>query len=254
MAIGLSRFFGIQLPLNFNSPYKSRNIIEFWRRWHMTLSRFLRDYLYIAIGGNQKGQLRRYFNLGATMVLGGLWHGAGWNFVIWGSLHGAYLMINHAWNYFCKFIPKLSFLGRIPGLSIALTFFFVCIAWVFFRSSELHRAVNIIQGLFGVNGIALPDSIGAQIGGLKSILENLGIHFYLGGGTRFIQTYFLIIFAAVICFCFPNTQEIMENFEPALDHYPHSADVRNTQKRYDGHPQFVGLLLLEFCSRLVYYR
>ncbi len=97
MAIGLSKMFGIDLPLNFNSPYKAPNIIEFWRRWHMTLSQFLRDYLYIPLGGNRKGVGRRYANLMLTMLLGGLWHGASWTFVIWGALHGAFLMINHGW-------------------------------------------------------------------------------------------------------------------------------------------------------------
>ncbi len=100
MAVGLSKIFNIDLPLNFNSPYKAHNIVEFWRRWHMTLSRFLRDYLYIPLGGNRHGRLRRYANLLTTMLLGGLWHGAGWNFVIWGGLHGLYLVCNHAWQSF----------------------------------------------------------------------------------------------------------------------------------------------------------
>ena len=98
MAIGLSRLFGITLPVNFNSPYKATNIIEFWRRWHITLSRFLRDYLYIPLGGNRHGPLRRYANLLVTMLLGGFWHGAGWTFVVWGALHGCYLAINHVWR------------------------------------------------------------------------------------------------------------------------------------------------------------
>lgn len=98
MALGIARLFGIRLPLNFNSPYKSLCIIEFWRRWHITLSTFLRDYLYFPLGGNRKGASRRYINLTATMILGGLWHGASWNFVIWGALHGIYLIINHAWR------------------------------------------------------------------------------------------------------------------------------------------------------------
>src|SRR6185295_4237272 len=98
MAIGLSRMFGVRLPLNFDSPYKAVNIIDFWRRWHMTLSRFLRDYLYFPLGGNRRGKARRYLNLMITMLLGGLWHGAGWTFVIWGGLHGLYLVINHAWQ------------------------------------------------------------------------------------------------------------------------------------------------------------
>src|SRR5471032_1107650 len=98
MAIGLARMVGIHLPINFNSPYQAPNIIEFWRRWHMTLSRFLRDYLYIPLGGNRKGNMRRYVNLLATMVLGGLWHGANWTFLIWGALHGAFLTVNHLWR------------------------------------------------------------------------------------------------------------------------------------------------------------
>ncbi len=96
MAIGSARLFGIRLPENFRSPYKSASIIDFWRRWHMTLSRFLRDYLYISLGGNRHGSSRRYLNLVITMLLGGLWHGAAWTFVIWGGLHGLYLCINHA--------------------------------------------------------------------------------------------------------------------------------------------------------------
>ena len=99
MAIGAARVFGVRLPVNFFSPYKSTSIIEFWRRWHMTLSQFLRDYLYIALGGNRKGKYRRYVNLFLTMLLGGLWHGAGWPFVVWGGLHGGYLMINHGWRH-----------------------------------------------------------------------------------------------------------------------------------------------------------
>src|ERR1700744_2641303 len=98
MAVGLALLFGIRLPVNFRSPYKAASIIEFWRRWHVTLSRFLRDYLYIPLGGNRHGEGRRYLNLFLTMLLGGLWHGAGWNFLVWGGLHGIYLCVNHLWQ------------------------------------------------------------------------------------------------------------------------------------------------------------
>src|SRR6185369_3231594 len=94
MAMGLSRMFGIDLPANFNSPYKAASLIEFWRRWHISLSRFLRDYLYIPLGGNRHGAPRRYLHLMVTMVLGGLWHGAGWTYVVWGGLHGLGLCLN----------------------------------------------------------------------------------------------------------------------------------------------------------------
>ena len=105
MAIGISLMFGIFLPLNFNSPYKATSIIDFWRRWHMTLSQFLRDYLYIPLGGNRRGPALRYVNLMITMLLGGLWHGAAWTFVVWGALHGVYLCVNHAWNNFGPEVP-----------------------------------------------------------------------------------------------------------------------------------------------------
>ena len=220
MAIGLSRLFGIRLPLNFHSPYKSVNITEFWRRWHMTLSRFLRDYLYIALGGNRHGAARRYFNLMATMVLGGLWHGAGWNFVIWGFLHGAYLMVNHAWAALAARL-RLDTGGRSwRAGGLLLTFGAVCVAWVFFRATDVGRAADIVRGMFGAHGIGLPDSIGNRLGGLRAHLEQAGIVFYLGGGTRFLQTWGWVMLAAAIAFLLPNTQQIMGRYTPALDYDP----------------------------------
>jgi alginate O-acetyltransferase complex protein AlgI len=220
MAIGLSRVFGIRLPLNFNSPYKSASITDFWRRWHMTLSRFLRDYLYIALGGNRHGAPRRYANLMATMVLGGLWHGAGANFIVWGFLHGAYLMLHHAWTALAARL-RIHSGGRAWNLcGVLLTFIAVCVAWVFFRSSDLGRAVTIVQGMFGAWGVALPDAIGNQLGGLRAPLEQHGISFYLGGGTRFIQAWSSIAVGAALAFLFPNTQQIMGRFDPALDYQP----------------------------------
>src|ERR1700733_6779092 len=136
MAIGISLMFGIFLPLNFNSPYKATSIIDFWRRWHMTLSQFLRDYLYIPLGGNRHGRVLRYVNLGITMVLGGLWHGAAWTFVIWGALHGVYLCGIHAWTHFGpKPSPRFARLADIAG--VILTFSAVVIAWVFFRAPDM---------------------------------------------------------------------------------------------------------------------
>src|SRR3954454_14507383 len=128
MAVGLALLFGIRLPVNFRSPYQATSIIEFWRRWHITLSRFLRDYLYIPLGGNRRGEARRYVNLLLTMLLGGLWHGAAWNFVIWGGLHGAYLCLNHLWRAWRGDGGRPSMLAKV--LCWALTFFAVVIAWV----------------------------------------------------------------------------------------------------------------------------
>ena len=145
MAIGLALLFGIRLPINFDSPYKSFSITEFWRRWHITLSRFLRDYLYIPLGGNRKGEARRYGNLLTVMFLGGLWHGAGWPFVIWGTAHGAMLSVNHLWQKAGETRPRL----RLPGwVAWALTFLCVVITWVFFRASSLQSALAVLNSMF----------------------------------------------------------------------------------------------------------
>jgi alginate O-acetyltransferase complex protein AlgI len=154
MAVGLSRLIGVRLPFNFNTPYCAASIIEFWRRWHMTLSRFLRDYLYFALGGNRHGAVRRYLNLMITMLLGGLWHGASWTFVIWGGLHGIYLMINHAWRFVSepfghragdRASSMLRLAGRVLGTLIVLLC--VAVAWVFFRARSAAAALHILRSL-----------------------------------------------------------------------------------------------------------
>ncbi|MEP6501847.1 MAG: MBOAT family O-acyltransferase [Betaproteobacteria bacterium] len=162
MAIGISLLFGIFLPLNFNSPYKATSIIDFWRRWHISLSTFLRDYLYIPLGGGRKGRARRYVNLWITMVLGGLWHGASWTFVLWGVAHGSYLMINHAWRHFVGEDRVYGPLGRLACW--ALTFLGVVFAWVLFRAPDIGTASRIYQGLLGLNGLSLPTSLRALAG------------------------------------------------------------------------------------------
>ena len=144
MAIGLALLFGIRLPLNFYSPYKALNIIDFWNRWHMSLSRFLFSYLYIPLGGNRKGVIRQCINIMIVMCLGGLWHGAGWGFVIWGALHGTYLIINHLWRLFRAWlgqdINKTTTMGVF--FSRGLTFILVVIAWVFFHAESLTVATK----------------------------------------------------------------------------------------------------------------
>src|SRR3954447_7675824 len=153
MAIGLALLFGIRLPVNFRSPYKASSIIEFWRRWHITLSRFLRDYLYVPLGGNRLGNARRYLNLLVTMLLGGLWHGAGWNFLVWGGLHGIYLGINHLWRRRSGSKPDAAASGWIAtGAGWAATFFAVVVAWVFFRARTTAGAWQMLEGLFGAAG------------------------------------------------------------------------------------------------------
>ena len=211
MAIGLGRMFGIRLPINFDSPYKAVNIIDFWRRWHITLSRFLRDYLYIPLGGSRLGVPRRYANLMITMLLGGLWHGAGWTFVLWGGLHGLFLVINHAWQGLRRTLghdlTRSTWPGRVAGRT--LTFVVVVCAWVCFRAQGLEAAERILSGMVGVNGVWLPASYLHLFGPLGPVLEGFGWRFetldaLLFGGIA--ETSWLVALLA-IAFLLPNTQE-----------------------------------------------
>jgi D-alanyl-lipoteichoic acid acyltransferase DltB (MBOAT superfamily) len=160
MALGLARCLGYRLPVNFNGPYKSASVVEFWRRWHITLSHFLRDHLYIPLGGNRKGETRRSINLMTTMLLGGLWHGAAWTFVIWGGLHGLGLTVNHYW---AKWGPKGWFDGRRKVIAVGLTFAFTTIAWVFFRAESWSGAGRILAGMFGFSGLGLDGVSGEAV-------------------------------------------------------------------------------------------
>ncbi|NEP78081.1 MAG: MBOAT family protein [Okeania sp. SIO3B3] len=218
MAIGAARMFGIKLPVNFNSPYKAINISDFWRRWHITLSNFLRDYLYIPLGGNRQGDIRRKINLIITMLLGGLWHGAGWNFVFWGGLHGTYLVIHRQWQKFLKFLgydlSKSYWWSR--GIGTLITFLSVVIAWIFFRAANMNTAFLILEGMSGFNGIILPMPLQKYL----SFLSNWGIKFEGTGTFGFAVSDALIwIFSLLlIVWLIPNTQQWMENYEPALNY------------------------------------
>ena len=182
MAIGISLMFGIFLPLNFNSPYKATSIIDFWRRWHMTLSQFLRDYLYIPLGGNRHGRTLRYVNLMITMLLGGLWHGAAWTFVVWGALHGAYLCVNHAWsNYGPAVAPRFARIAN--AAAFALTFVSVVVAWVFFRADSISSATFVLSRMADPTNIVF-------------------------GRGEMANALFIAVYAAIAWFT-PNTQAIM---------------------------------------------
>ena len=215
MAIGTARLFGIKLPLNFNSPYQSLNIADFWRRWHMTLSRFLRDYLYIPLGGNRRGPTRRYVNLMVTMLLGGLWHGAGWTFVLWGGVHGLTLVLHQGWT---RIVPSgLIHYLLYRQLAWAITFLLVVVTWVLFRAQTIDGAGTMLAGMFGINGIAIPPAIAARLGWLWDILAGLGITTSGGGGAAFIGTWLWIIALFTVARVAPNTQEIMSRVGPALN-------------------------------------
>jgi alginate O-acetyltransferase complex protein AlgI len=169
MAIGLALMIGFVFPENFNDPYTSGSITEFWKRWHMSLSNWLREYLYIALGGNRKGHARTYVNLFLTMLLGGLWHGANWTFVLWGAWHGGILALERYWGE--RFGKPL-----LPGwLAVVKTMFFVILGWVMFRALDFAEAMRMFQGMFGLNGIGLTPSVAWQVTGERIVMLILGI-------------------------------------------------------------------------------
>lgn len=182
MAIGIALLFNIKLPVNFNSPYKSVSIQDFWRRWHMTLSRFLRDYIYIPLGGSRKGTARTHINSMLTMLIGGLWHGAGWTFVFWGFLHGFAQFIHRIWQKTGIKMPK--------WLAWFITFQFINFAWVFFRATSWDNAVKVLKGMAGLNGIGL------------STLDK----------SNFL---WLVVFILVALIC-RNSMQLLEKFKPGL--------------------------------------
>jgi len=153
MARGLAKMIGITLPINFNSPYQSKSIIEFWRRWHITLSHWLRDYLYFPLGGARAGALKKYRNIAITMLLGGLWHGAGWTYVLWGAIHGALLILNHFWRSTISGAKLRQLAASKPYslLCLVLTFIVVTLAWIAFRAPSLKGAQYMTRSLFDHN-------------------------------------------------------------------------------------------------------
>ena len=232
MAIGIARMFGIILPLNFYSPYKSLNISEFWRRWHMTLSRFLRDYVYIPLGRNRHGSFRRYTNQFTTMLLGGIWHGAGWNFMIWGILHGSYLVIHQLW------VGLLKYLGFSHTTNVAyrvfawsVTFFAVIIGWVFFRATTYEGAVSMIQSMLGIHGISLPSALLSRLGDHAEILYGVGITANASGGSDFVLTWLWIIGLLPLTLMLPNTQDMFSKVKGSLSDISFSAEAAVTPLR-----------------------
>ena len=199
MAIGIALLFNIKLPINFNSPYKATNIQDFWRRWHITLSRFLRDYVYIPLGGNKISSFRTYSNLLATFVIGGLWHGAGWTFVFWGFLHGMALIIHRAWS-------NLGF-KMWTWLAWLITFNFVNIAWVFFRAKEWEDAIKVLKGMAGLSGVVL-HPIFQKLNFLNDLNFKFGGMFQNLGSNRYMV---LMIILSFICIFIKNINNIKLN-------------------------------------------
>ncbi|HIP41536.1 MAG TPA: MBOAT family protein [Campylobacterales bacterium] len=205
MAIGAALLFNIKLPLNFNSPYKASSIQDFWRRWHMTLSRFLKEYIYIPLGGNKKGEIRTYIALMATFLIGGIWHGAGWTFLFWGFLHGMAIVIHRAWS-------KVGFRLHTV-LAWFITFNFINITWVFFRAKEWDDAMKVLSGMFS-GALVLPSE-------WKEILYSLlGDSVYYGYWLHSISTdtytMYWMMAGLFIVLALKNTNELAQKFKPNL--------------------------------------
>ncbi len=204
MAIGLALLFNIKLPTNFLSPYKATSIQDFWRRWHITLSHFLRDYIYIPLGGNRKGEARTYLNLFITFLLGGLWHGAGWTFIFWGALHGAALVIHRAWQKLKIKLPTL--------LAWFLTFNFINIAWVFFRAKSFDDALKVLKGMFQ-GDLVLPHSWSDYLSILQEKIP-FGTWSKLYANESYMGLWLLIAFFVVVAM--PNSMEWRDRFKTNL--------------------------------------
>ncbi|MGG6314041.1 MBOAT family O-acyltransferase [Paenibacillus macerans] len=182
MAIGIALLFNIKLPVNFNSPYKAVSIKDFWSRWHMTLSRFLRDYIYIPLGGNRKGTFRTYFNLVATFLIGGFWHGAGWTFIVWGLLHGIAQVVQRLWSKAGIALPR--WCGWL------ITFLFINFTWVFFRAATWEDAMKVFRGMFSLGEIHVSLELASQV--------------------------LLIVAAFVIALFARNSMELKMKFKPSM--------------------------------------
>lgn len=205
MAIGIARLFGIRLPVNFNSPYRATSMIEFWRRWHITLSRFLREYVYFPLGGNRRGVFLRYSNLLITMLIGGLWHGAGWTFVAWGAIHGFCLVVNHLFRSLTQgLFERAPLLQKIFNpVGWVLTMGAVIISWVFFRAKNFPTATSVLSSMFHAN----PQKATSLAFDLQQVFSG----YYAFGW---------IALMSLIALLAPSTQLYLRNQAPTLDLTP----------------------------------
>jgi alginate O-acetyltransferase complex protein AlgI len=238
MALGIARIFGIRLPPNFNSPLRSSSIIDFWLRWHMTLTRFLTAYIYnpltlwltrrrmakgLAGFGGRNTSMGAFFTLLLfptllTMCISGFWHGAGYLFILWGAMHGVFLSINHGWRVIARPLwpDKLRYARVMKPVGFVLTFVAVVTAMVFFRASTVHAAVNIVRGMIGLNGVELPAVLMTALGPIGGWMQRAGVHALAFEGFPFgDMVKWLTVMAAIVFFC-PNTLQILARYEPAL--------------------------------------
>jgi alginate O-acetyltransferase complex protein AlgI len=205
MALGSSLMLNIRLPINFNSPYRSFSIQEFWRRWHMTLGRFIRDYVYIPLGGNRVSEMRIIVNLIITFFIIGLWHGAGWTFVCWGLMHGCAIVAQRAWGKLNINLPKL--------LAWLLTFNFVNFSWIFFRAKKFDDAIKVVKGMFGINGLGGTEQLTHALRSLKRF--QLALKHWLGNIDGDVQTLAFIAVCLILSIYFRNSNDMEERFSPS---------------------------------------
>ena len=206
IAIGIALMFNIRLPLNFNSPYKATDIQDLWRRWHITFQRFMRDYVYISLGGSRMGEARLYFNLIITFIIGGFWHGAGWGFIFWGALNGVALIIHRLW--------RKTGIVMNDHLARAVTFLFFLFSGIYFRATTLKDAFKVHRGMLGFEGFAVPE----KLKGLP-FLKPLGVetgNWLVHLGPKEYYFIYLILFSTVIIFFTKNSMELTEKMRPSV--------------------------------------
>jgi len=247
MALGLARLFGIKLPPNFYSPLRASNIIDFWMRWHMTLTRFLTAYIYNPlvlwltrrrVAKGRPGFGGRHTTVGAfvsllmcptilTMFIAGLWHGAGYGFVVWGVLHGFYITVNHAWRLTGPRLwpDRRSYESFMRPVGPVVTFIIVAATMVFFRAPTIGAAIDLVRGMVGINGIGLPEHLLARLGPAAVLLHRIGIVAVAGSVQDFIKTWIVICLLLFVALAAPNTLQILGRYEPALGIRPSSTKL-----------------------------
>ena len=208
MALGSALIFNVKLPINFNSPYRSLTIQEFWRRWHMTLGGFMRDYVYIPLGGSRVHEIRILVNLMITFLIIGAWHGAGWTFIVWGGLHGAAMIAFRLWTRLNISMPK--------AFSWLLTFIFVNGAWVFFRAKDLGDAIKVLKGMSGLNGLVLPKFMERMA--WANPIQGISFGNPLAGINGNVTTSLMVFLLLLISASFRNSNEMARGFKPDYSH------------------------------------
>jgi len=273
MAIGFGRMFGIRLPLNFYSPYKANSFIDFWRRWHITLSRFLRNYLYFPLGGNRHGSVRRYFNLAIVMLLGGLWHGANWTFAVWGGAHGILLALNHAWRKLPFTHHRFYRTAPVRMIAIAFTFLIVTLVWIPFRAETIGDAHTMLAHLFPSTSEPMGFKSFADFWQAQTIHLSIFEDWFKPRelwpqilppnylATMAHPVGIILLVNLVIVFLMPNTSQLFGNFEPALSTETQPNTHRGALRRLNTRVAFVlgfmfmlSVLRLSHVSPFLYFQ